>query len=134
MAKKKLRKASTGFGRRLHVSEGFRAFALDQLSQVREVTSRSMFGGVGLYSGDVFFGMLAGDVLYLKCDDEMRRRALRAGARPFQPYPDRSGATKYYEVPLAVLEDLDELGRWVTGAVAVAARPGASKRARRVED
>jgi DNA transformation protein len=122
MAKKKPPKGSTKFGRRLHVSDGFRAFALDQLSQTQacDVTTRSMFGGVGLYSGDVFFGMLAGDVLYLKCDERTRQRFVRAGARPFQPYPDRPGSTKYYEVPLAVLEDLDELRRWVADAVTVA--------------
>jgi hypothetical protein len=27
-----------------------------------------MFGGVGLYAGDLFFALIAGDVLYLKAD------------------------------------------------------------------
>lgn len=105
----------------MRVSAGFRAFVLDQLSQAREVTPRSMFGGVGLYSDDLFFGILAGDVLYLKCDDETRPRFIRAGSRPFKPSPHRSGTMQYYEVPLAVLEDLDELRRWVAEAVTVAA-------------
>jgi carbonic anhydrase len=125
----KPRKALSDFGRRVRVSDGFRAFALDQLSQTREVSSRNMFGGAGLYAGDLFFGILAGDVLYLKTDDETRHRFVRAHARPFKPYPNGPDSAHYYEVPLPVLEDVDELRRWVADAVAAAERSGASKRA-----
>ena len=104
----------------MRVTEGFRSYALDQLSQSRDVSARSMFGGVGLYAGDVFFGILAGDVLYLKCDDRTRDRFGRAGMRPFRPDPKRPASTKYYEVPLAVLEDAEELGRWVGDAIRAA--------------
>jgi len=121
------RKPATEFGRRVRVSEGFRTFALDQLSQTRDVLARNMFGGVGLYD-DVFFGILAGDTLYLKCDDRTRERFLRAGSRPFTPDPNRPASTKYYEVPLAVLEDADELGRWAGDAVAAAGRSQKRKR------
>jgi DNA transformation protein len=112
----------------VRVSEGFRTFALDQLSQTRDVFARNMFGGVGLYAGDVFFGILAGDVLYLKCDDRTRERFLRAASKSFTPYANRPGSTKYYEVPLAVLEDADELGRWVADSVSAARRSPARKR------
>jgi DNA transformation protein and related proteins len=122
------RKPATEFGRRVRVSEGFRTFALDQLSRTARVFARNMFGGVGLYAGDVFFGILAGDVLYLKCDDRTRDRFLRAGARPFTPYANRPGSTKYFEVPLAVLEDADELGRWVADAVVAAGGARSRKR------
>ena len=122
------RKPATEFGRRVRVSEGFRTFALDQLSQTRDVLARNMFGGVGLYAGDVFFGILAGETLYLKCDDRTRERFVRAGSRPFTPYPNRSGSTKYFEVPLAVLEAADELGRWVADAIVAAG--GSQKRKR----
>ena len=116
------RKPATEFGRRVRVSEGFRTFALDQLSQTRDVLARNMFGGVGLYADDVFFGILAGDTLYLKCDDRTRERFVRAGSRPFTPDPNRPASKKYYEVPLAVREDADELGRWAGDAVAAAGR------------
>jgi hypothetical protein len=45
----------------MRVSEGFRAFVLDQLSAVRDFRAKSMFGGIGLYAGDTFFGMVASD-------------------------------------------------------------------------
>ena len=108
--------------RSLHVSEAFRAFVLDQLSELGDVTPRRMFGGVGLYHRDVFFGILARDVLYLKVDDENRHDYERAGMEPFRPYPHRSGTLRYYAVPIDVLESPSDLVGWARKAVAAARR------------
>jgi DNA transformation protein len=105
------------------VSEGFVSFVLEQLEAVGPITSKRMFGGVGLYANDLFFALLAGDVLYLKADDSTRTRLEAAGARPFQPYPDRpggGGTMKYYSVPASVLEDGDELIAWAQQSVSIA--------------
>jgi DNA transformation protein len=106
----------------LRNSRGFTEFVLDQLAGLGDVTPKSMFGGMGLYSGDCFFGIIAGDVLYLKVDDETRPSFERIGSRPFRPYPDRPGTMQYYEVPLAVLEDVHDLLRRARGAVRAAER------------
>ena len=106
----------------LAVTDTFRTFVLDQLEDVGDVTPRSMFGGVGLYRAGVFFGIIAGDVLYLKVDDTTRGDYERAGMTPFRPYPHRGGTMQYYAVPLAVLESTAELTRWARKAVNVAAR------------
>lgn len=50
----------------MRVTDGFRAFVLEQLTDLESVRARAMFGGVGLYAGDVFFGLVAADALYLK--------------------------------------------------------------------
>ena len=75
----------------MSVSESYKRFVLDQFEELGDVTPRSMFGGVGLYHRDVFFGIVAGDVLYLKVDDATRGDYERAGMGPFKPYPDRGG-------------------------------------------
>ena len=118
------------------VTESFLTFVLEQLEAVGPLTSKRMFGGVGLYTGDLFFALLAGDVLYLKADESTRGRLEAAGARPFQPYPDRprrGGTMQYYSVPAAILEDRDELTAWATRSVAVARAQhgGAPKRRRK---
>ena len=64
------------------VSTSYRSFVLEQLERISPVTAKSMFGGVGLYRAGVFFGILAGDVLYLKVDDTNRPDYERAGAKP----------------------------------------------------
>ena len=106
----------------LHVSEGFRRFVLDQLEPVGDVTPRSMFGGVGLYSDGLFFGIIAGDVLYLKVDDGNRPDFEAEETKPFKPYPNRSGTMQYYSVPLAVLENPEDLKFWARKAIAAARR------------
>ena len=101
-------------------TETFRAFVIEQLAGVRDVHARAMFGGVGLYAGDVFFGIIAADMLYLKVNDTNRAAYERAGSEPFRPYADRAMAMPYYNVPLSVLEDGDTLAEWARQAVAVA--------------
>jgi DNA transformation protein len=111
----------------LAVSESFRSFVLDQLTDVGEIVARSMFGGVGLYADGLFFGIIAGDVLYLKADEQTRARVESAGGRPFKPYPHRPGTMQYYSVPVSVLESAPELARWARQAVAAARRAPAVK-------
>ena len=116
------------------VSDGFVAFVLEQLDAVGPITPKRMFGGVGLYAGDLFFALLSRDVLYLKADDSTRGLFEAAGALPFQPYPDRprgGGTMQYYSVPAAILEDRDELIAWATRSVAVARAQRASPPPRR---
>jgi DNA transformation protein len=103
----------------MRVSAAFRDFVLDQLSEVDQLHPKAMFGGVGLYAGDVFFGILAADVLYFKVDDTNRRDYEAAGAAPFKPYADRPMTMSYYEVPLAVLEDPTTLGQWARRSIAI---------------
>ena len=106
------------------VTDGFTSFVLEQLEAIGSITPKRMFGGVGLYAGDLFFALLAGDVLYLKADDATRGALEAAGGRPFQPYPSRPkgrGTAQYYSVPVSILEDSERLVAWAEKAVAIAA-------------
>jgi DNA transformation protein and related proteins len=109
----------------LRSSPSFERFVLDQLSELGPVSSRKMFGGIGLYCDTIFFGIIARDALYLKVDDTTRGRYEEAGMPAFRPYPDRSATMGYYAVPVGVLESAMELTRWAKEAVGVAsaARP-----------
>jgi DNA transformation protein and related proteins len=113
-------------------SNSFRAYVIDQLAALRDVRARPMFGGIGLYAGDVFFGLIASDVLYLKVDSGNRARYEAAGCEPFRPYPEKSTAMTmpYYNVPVAVLEDASELVAWARLSVGVGERARDAKRPR----
>ena len=110
--------------------DSFLEFLLDQLSGLRTVVARRMFGGIGLYAGDLFFAIAHRNRLYFKVDETNRGDYERAGMEPFKPYEDRPMTMQYYEVPVAVLEDAEALCTWATRAVAVAARKPLKKRAR----
>lgn len=111
------------------VRQGFLRFVLDQLDLLGEVSSRRMFGGVGLYCRGTFFAILFDDLLYLKVNDGNRRDFLAAKMEPFRPYPDRPSTTfQYYRVPADVLEDRKQLAAWAAKAVEAAAAARASRR------
>jgi len=114
-------KVARGRLKSMRVSGSFRDFVLDQLATLPGLRDRSMFGGVGLYAGEVFFGILASDVLYFKTDDSNRRDYEQAGSGPFRPYADRTMTMPYYAVPIAVVEDAPTLVTWATRALKVAA-------------
>ena len=105
----------------MSVGDGFRAFALEQLQRTTpDIRARSMFGGVGVYAGDLFFALMDDDVLYFKVDDSNRGRFEERGMGPFRPSGDGGEVMQYYEVPADVLEDVDVLASWVEASVAVA--------------
>ena len=112
----------------MRVTDGFRAFVLEQLAGVASVRARAMFGGVGLYAGDVFFGLVAADTLYLKVDASNRGQYETAGMTAFQPYPGKPMTMSYYQVPVRVLEDRGELTAWARASVHVAARGRSARR------
>lgn len=87
-----------------------------------------MFGGAGIYSGEIFFAIIADDVLYLKADDGNRAAFEERGLRPFtyETKTGRTGTMSYYPVPPELLEDPQALNPWVRGAL-VAARRAAGK-------
>ncbi len=121
-------KKARGPLKNMRVSMGFREFVLDQLGGIAELRAKPMFGGVGLYAGDVFFGMMAADQLYFKVDDKTKRDYEAAGSKPFAPYADPKGMTMpYYNVPAGVLESAPTMVTWARRAISVAK---ASKKAK----
>ena len=113
------------------ISEEYLDYVVDQLGCVGEVTPKKMFGLVGLYHDGYFFGVIAADVLFFKVDDENRPQYETAGVKPFQAYGNESDSVSYYEVPVDVLEDVDQLRLWARGAIAAAARKASSGRTKK---
>jgi len=110
------------------MSESFRRFALDQLAQVApRIRGKSMFGGLGIYSGELFFALIAGETLYLKVDDKNRPRFETLGSKEFKPFPDKPMRMSYYDVPLEVLETVTRLRPLVESAIQAAQDAAAAK-------
>ncbi len=111
------------------VSPGYNSFVIEQLERVGSITSKRMFGGVGLYADEFFFALIAEDRLYFKVDDSNRPDFEAADMGAFEPYAD--GRTmKYFEVPIDVLEDPDELKVWARKAINVARNAKKGKKRR----
>ena len=98
--------------------DSFKEFVLDQLDEMRPVSCRAMFGGFGLYHHDIFFGILHKGRLYFKTNDQTRPAYEEYGMQPFRP-SDQQTLKNYYEVPLDILEDKDNLTLWARGAARI---------------
>lgn len=107
-------------------------YVLEQLAPLGRVRARGMFGGHGLYCDELFFALVASDMLYFKVDDANRAMFEAHGKGPFVPFTDKPDLTmQYYEVPADVIEDPEELASWARAAVDVARRAAAVKAKRR---
>ena len=109
------------------VSVSFRTYLLEQMGQVRPVSSRPMFGGLCFFAEGRAFALVAYETLYFKVDDSNRPDFVAAGMGPFLPFGDPEKPMQYYQLPEEVLEDPDELRLWMDKAIAVAARAARPK-------
>lgn len=110
------------------VSPGYTEYVIDQLAGLGRVTSRRMFGGVGLYLEDIFFGLISQESVYFKVDDSNRADYESRGSQPFRPYSKRPQLSlSYFAVPVEVLESDEEMVRWARRSLAVARAAGPRK-------
>jgi DNA transformation protein and related proteins len=110
----------------------FLDFVLEQMSQLRGLRSRSMFGGFGIYQGDLFFALIADDRLYLKTDSISKPDFVAHGLGPFvYGNPGKTGTMQYFEVPPEVYEDLDSMRIWAEKGIAAAKRAVVAPHARK---
>lgn len=115
------------------VSDDYIDFVRDLLAHFEPLRIRLMFGGAGVYSGELFFAILADDVLYLKVDNGNRAEYAQRGLGPFtyETKTGRRGTMNYYPVPPEVLEDPEALDSWARRALEAARRAAAMSAAKR---
>lgn len=82
-------------------------FIVDQLSPVGQIRAKRMFGEFGLYCGDVFFGLICDDRLFVK-PTEIGRQFI---GKPIEgiPYPNAR--------PHFLLDDKIDNGPWLCDVV-----------------
>lgn len=108
------------------------AEVLAHLAGMARMSSRRMFGGIGLHAGARLFGIVWKGDVYLRADDGMRRSLAQGGGAPFRPY--RGVVTAYWSLPAAVLGDKRRMRAWARRAIAACdaagpRTPGRPKRA-----
>ena len=104
----------------------------DQLAPLGQLRGRAMFGSHGLYLDGLFIGIIDDETLYLKADDASRPAFEAAGMEPFT-YASRGRriTLSFWQAPADVIEDPQELHRWVGEAVRAAGRARAGMGSRR---
>ncbi|HET7040660.1 MAG TPA: TfoX/Sxy family protein [Gemmatimonadales bacterium] len=111
------------------VSDSFKTYVLEQFGRLRpDIRARAMFGGIGVYAGELFFALIDDDVVYLKVDDETRGAFEAAGTGPFMPFGPGGEVMQYYELPEGLLDEPEDLRSWVDAAIEVATRAKGRKK------
>jgi len=93
----------------------------DLLAQIKGITSRAMFGGYGIYQNGKIFAIIVESILYFKVDERHIPDFKKYGSLPFS-YKMKNGkkvVMSYWEVPEHVMEEHEELLKWVKRAVAI---------------
>ena len=113
------------------------AFAVELFSGMGHVEARRMFGGAGVYTRGVMFGLIDDEVIYLKVDETLKADLVALGARPWiytlskGPKAGLPQETSYWSLPESALDDPDEACAWGQRALASAEALKAAKPVRR---
>jgi DNA transformation protein len=120
--------------------DSFHAFVKELFAGMGPVQIKRMFGGAGIYSGGLMFGLIFNDTIHVRAKDEKMQAALGAeGSGPFVWTP-QNGPRKgekidlgYWRLPEAALDDPDEAVKWGRKALALAKAKAAAKPKRKVK-
>ncbi len=111
------------------VSPEYKAFIQEVLEPLGHVRIRNMFGGAGVYYGDLMFGLIASETLHFKADD-INKGAFEDEGMPQFLYeaPPKDGkegrkiSMSYWEIPDRLYDEPDELIEWAKEAIEAATR------------
>ena len=106
----------------------------DLFAEFGAVQIRRMFGGAGIYAGDVMFGLVSDGLIYLKADAGTVPAFERENCAPFQ-YTTKTGkraVMSYWRLPDRLYDDPVELAQWAKQAIAIARQSAVKKPAAKV--
>ena len=111
----------------------FHSFIEELFAGLGPVRIRRMFGGAGVYAGDVMFGLIDDETLYLKADEALKAelRAVGSVGWVYSRAPGKWEETSYWRLPEAALDDPDAAVAWARKSLAVAEAKASLKRPKR---
>lgn len=95
------------------VSDEQIAFVKDLFRGVPAVTTRKMFGGLGIYSEGVIFALIGpGDAIMVKARGALAEELEAEGSEQFRTYEGKTVNMPYWTLPESALDDPDEAYTW----------------------
>ena len=106
----------------------FSNHVVDLMQLMGPVQVRAMFGGYGIFLGELMFGLIKDNSLYLKADKQTENDFIDKGLEPFT-YIKKGKRLKmsYYQAPEETLEDSNEMITWANRAYNTALRAASKK-------
>ena len=111
-------------------------FIRELFSPFGPVTVKRMFGGAGIWSEGLMFGLVFDGAIFLKVDEASIPDFEREGSKPFVYTPAKSkgrvgrASLSYWRLPERLYDDPEELAVWAGRALAIAQRKKFAPRTR----
>lgn len=112
-----------------NVENEFVAYVVELMQSLGPVHAKGMFGGHGIFLGELMFGLVVDSTLYLKADKETENEFKEKGLEVFT-YNKKGKEFKmsYYQAPEETLENSEEMSSWANKAYSVALRSATKSR------
>ncbi len=112
-----------------NVEKEFVSYVVELMQSIGPVRSKGMFGGHGIFLGELMFGLVADSTLYLKADKETENAFKEKGLEAFT-YQKKGKKLEmsYYQAPEEALEDGQEMNFWANKAYSTALRAASKRR------
>lgn len=118
----------------MRVKSSLASYVAEQLSSLGRISSRAIFGGVGVFIDDRLLGIVMGDKVYLHTDKSNLDDYVARGMQQFKPYPNAFDlTTDHHEVPSEVVNDAEQLKIWGARALNAAIEAARAKQLAGIE-
>lgn len=110
------------------------SYVTEQLAFLGNISSRSIFGGMGVFIDDRLLGVVINEQLYLHTDKSNRDDYVSRGMAQFKPYPNAFDlTTDHHQVPQEIIDDPEQLKAWGQRALVAAIEAARAKQLAGIE-
>ena len=118
----------------MRVKSSLASYVAEQLAPLGRISSRAIFGGVGVFIDDRLLAIVMGEKLYLHTDKSNLDDYVGRGMPQFKPYPNAFDlTTDHHEVPQEIVNDAEQLKVWGERALTAAVEAARAKQMAGIE-
>jgi DNA transformation protein and related proteins len=118
----------------MRVKSSLASYVAEQLAPLGRISSRAIFGGVGVFIDERLLGIVIGEKVYLHTDKSNLEDYVARGMPQFKPYPNAFDlTTDHHEVPPEVVNDAAQLKLWGARALTAAIESARAKQLAGIE-
>lgn len=118
----------------MRVKSSLAGYVAEQLAPLGRITSRAIFGGVGVFIDERLLAIVMGEKLYLHTDKSNLDDYVARGMQQFKPYPNAFDlTTDHHEVPPEIVNDAEQLKIWGERALNAAIESARAKQMAGIE-
>ena len=102
----------------MRVKSSLADYVAEQLASLGKVSTKSIFGGIGVFVEERLLAIVIDEKVYLHTDPGNLDEFLSRGMPQFKPYPNAFDlTTDHHQVPQDIVDDAEQLKAWAQRAL-----------------